>query len=116
MNKPQTVNGSAIRVNCTTAHQVSSDAKPRTRNCVRATEFAMIMRPHVFSLMVQGIKGPTALAKALNERHVPSRFGKTWSTVTVHRLLRRLGPSLIKDVKAAQAGDMAQAMKNFGFK
>ena len=114
MNKPQTVNNSEISVKYLITVQVSSDTKPRKRNCVRATEFATLMLPHIFALMVRGIRGPTALAKALNEQHVPSRYGKTWSPVTVHRLLRRLGPSVITDVKKAQAGEMAQAMKGFG--
>ena len=80
-----------------------------SQNKQGALTFAEHLRPTLFKLMVSGVRGPTALARELNKQGVPTRRSGRWHPVTVHRLLKLLGPSLLTDVEAEAAIKTAQA-------
>lgn len=71
------------------------------RNREQARVFAESLRPLLFDLMVNGRRSATALATELNKRGVPARNGGRWHPATVHRLRKRLEPSLSEEVKQA---------------
>lgn len=79
-----------------------------SQNKQGALAFAQHLRPTIFKLMVSGVRGPTALARELNQQDVPTRSSGHWHPATVHRVLRLLGPSLLTDVKAEMAIKYAQ--------
>jgi hypothetical protein len=56
----------------------------------KADEFAMLMKPVIEGLEMEGIVGRTEVAHALNERGYPSPGGKKWGVTTVTNLLGRI--------------------------
>jgi hypothetical protein len=48
------------------------------------------MRPVLAGLRREGITSYRALARALNERGIPSALGGTWQAVQVSAIVRRL--------------------------
>ena len=74
------------------------------RNKNDAQEFAESMRTTLVDLatdhgLVQSRLGPRPLARKLNEMGVSARNGGRWHPATVHRLLKRLGPSFKQECR-----------------
>ena len=74
------------------------------RNKHDAQAFAESMRTILVDLatdhgLVQSRLGPRPLAGKLNEMGVPARNGGRWFPATVHRLLKRLGPSFEQECR-----------------
>ena len=56
----------------------------------KAEQFRQAMRPIIEGLQAQGITGYRPLAKALNERNIPTANGKKWYAATVKNILCRI--------------------------
>ncbi len=70
------------------------------RNRQNAQAFAESLRPLLLDLARERrLGGPRPLARTLNEMGVPTRNGGTWHPATVHRLLKRLGPSFEQECR-----------------
>lgn len=84
------------------------------RNRKDAASFAETLRSVIRDLKLAGARGPTDLAKALNDTGVPSRNNGRWHPSSVHRLLKLLGPSLTAEVKALANAQVAEMKKVAG--
>ena len=75
------------------------------KNKDTAQKFAENLRPLILELMLgagsRKGRGPTALADTMNTLEVPTARGGKWHPATVHRLMKRLEPSLSKSFKKA---------------
>ena len=81
------------------------------KNKREAQSFAVSLRPLILELMLERVRGPKALAEELNKRNMPTRTGGKWCRETVHRMIKRLEPSLSKDVKEARKEGSKKALK-----
>lgn len=81
----------------------SSVAVLAARNQAEADLFAREMRPVIFELMTSNdLKRmfiTRRLAKELNARGIPSFRGGKWYQSTVRRLIQRLGPEFLAQVR-----------------
>ena len=70
------------------------------RNRQDAQAFAESLRPLLLDIANERpLGGPRPLARTLNEMGVPARNGDKWYPATVHRLLKRLGPSFEQECR-----------------
>ena len=99
----------------TTLDGVLAWAKPKVRNCHHANDFAMFMLPIIMILRSRGITGPSALARAMNERGQIRRNGKPWDKVSMYRLLDRLGPTLNIEVEVTDDLDLFKILDALGY-
>ena len=83
------------------------------RNRNEAQAFAEILRPLLIELGVNNIPRPTAIARELNRRKVPTPLGRRWHPTSVRRLLARLGPSLKDEIRAISIPINAKALAKF---
>lgn len=85
------------------------------RNKQGAAAFAETLRPILVGLIVDGVRGPTALAEKLNDLGVPTARGTgTWHPSSIHRLLHKLGPSLRAEVQKLIAVKRQEFLKTAG--
>ena len=85
------------------------------RNKEDAQKFAESMRPLLLDLAnersIGGPSlGPRPLARTLNEMGVPARTGGKWYAATVHRLLKRLGPSFEQERRQMRTAKLKKAL------
>ena len=76
-------------------------------NKLAAHRFAENLRPILLNEMLNAGTGRKArshkaLAEALNAKGVPTARGGRWHTETVRRLLKRLGPEFMQEVREAR--------------
>ncbi len=70
------------------------------RNRQNAQAFAESLRPLLLDIANERpLGGPRPLARTLNEMGVSARIGGRWHPATVHRLLKRLGPSFEQECR-----------------
>ena len=81
------------------------------RNRQDAQAFAESMRPMLLDLTKdRRLGGPRPLARTLNEMGVSARNGGRWYPVTVHRLLKRLGPSFEQECRQIRRTKLNEAL------
>lgn len=86
------------------------------RNMQGAQAYAETMRPLLLDLenerrLVDPSLGPRPLARKLNERGIPARNGGKWYPATVHRLLKRLGPSFGQDCSQIRTAKVINVLR-----
>ena len=79
----------------------TNGSKLAQHNRSAADQFAESLRPLIFELMLTPRRGPVRLARELNWRGVPARYGGKWHPATVDRLLKRL-PGLKEELAKAK--------------
>ncbi len=72
------------------------------KNRAAALVFAESLRSTLTELMASGARSPKYIAELLNKRGLKSPSGGRWHSMTVIRLLERLGPSLKEEVATAK--------------
>jgi hypothetical protein len=73
----------------------------------RANASAATLAPIVRELQASGVTSLNGLAAALNERRVPTPWGKShWHAMQVSRVLKRLAGSGWRRNRAGDVGDM----------
>ena len=83
------------------------------RNKQDAQAFAESMRPMLLDLTKdRRLGGPRLLARKLNEMGVPARNGDKWYPATVHRLLKRLGPSFEQECRQIRSAKVDEVLRN----
>jgi len=84
------------------------------RNKQTAQAFAESMRTLLVDLATEPFStillGPRPLARKLNEMGVPARNGGRWYMATVHRLLKRLGPSFKQECNQMRLAKLKKAL------
>ena len=84
-------------------------SKLAQHNRSAADQFAESLRPLILELMLTPRRGPVRLARELNLRGVPARYGGKWHPATVDRLLKRL-PGLKEELAKAKEAQQQEGV------
>ena len=84
------------------------DQRVRAEHRAKADEHALRVLPIIQELQATGTTGHRAIARALNMRGVPTRYGYKWHHGTIRNLLVRAAQILSVSIDAARGSAQAR--------